>query len=78
MYKNSDGSYDIFHTEIAIVIIPTDKWVGLRPLRGPSDEKQEWRNRIGKRQRYQLNLIPCVSILFDYVKWTKILKEKKK
>lgn len=78
MYKNSDGTYDIFHSEIYITITPSDKWIGLRPLGGQSDENQQWRNRVGKKQRYQLNLFPCVSIIFYHTRWSKILKEKKK
>lgn len=78
MYKNSDGTYDIFHGEFYITIVFSDKWIGLRAIGTANIEEQRWRERIGQKQKYQLNLIPCVSIIFYHTRWSKIPKEKKK
>lgn len=78
MYKDSDGNYNVGHIDWWIVISLKDKWIGLRPYGGSNKKEELWRNRTGVTQRYQLNLLPCVSIFFDYTKWSKIKEDKRK
>lgn len=78
MHKNSDGTFDLFHLDWYGVIQPSEKWIGLRSQGSANNVEQAWRERKGKKQRYQLNLLPCVTIVFDYTKWTSTKKEKKK
>lgn len=73
-----DDFKELYHLDLYISYTPKDRWIGLRNI-GPSNEKNEdWKNRKGQEQRYQLQLIPCISMNFSIIRWTSTKEKKKK
>lgn len=73
-----DDHKDLFSIELHFAFASREMWVGLRRISTPNEIKQEWKNRIGSEQMYQLNLIPCIGVWFKRTTWKKIKEDKKK
>lgn len=77
-----DTHTTIFHFESFLTFTPKERWIGIRNYRDPEQIKEEWKNRKGTKQWYQLNLIPCLGLHFYINRWhvidPKIEKKKSK
>lgn len=74
---NDDGYHDLGSFQMYFLYSPKERWIGIRNWRRPTEIEQRWKNRIGKKQLYLFQLIPCLGIAFEITRWTPI-KEKKK
>lgn len=75
---NDDGYKDLKCFHFYFVYSPKEKWIGIRNWRQPQTKEQGWNDRIGKKQLYLLQLIPCLGIAFEVTYWTSTKKEVKK
>jgi len=73
-----DDHKHLFTVHFNVEIAPRERWIGVRRISHPSEEKQEWKNRVGSKQDWQVNILPCIGIWFSITHWKKIKEEKKK
>ena len=77
MKLNDDGYKDLGSFKLYFLYSPKERWVGIRNWRRPETQEQSWNDRVGKKQLYLLQLIPCLGIAFEITRWTSTKKEVK-
>jgi len=75
---NSEGYKDLGSFQMYFVYSPKERWVGIRNWRTPEIKEQQWKERVGEKQLYLLQLIPCLGIAFEITRWTSTKKKGKK
>lgn len=75
---NDEDYKDLGSFHMYFVYSPKEKWIGIRNWRRVEEIEQKWRDRVGKKQLYLLQLIPCLGFAFEITRWTSTKKEGKK
>jgi len=75
---NDDGYKDLGSFNFFFTYSPKERWIGIRNWRRPDEIEQQWKDRIGEKQLYLLQLIPCLGIAFFITRWTSTKKKGKK
>lgn len=73
-----EGYKDLGSFSMYFVYSPKERWVGIRNWRSPSTIEQQWKDRVGEKQLYLLQLIPCLGFAFEVTRWTSTKKKGKK
>lgn len=75
---NHEGYKDLGSFSMYFVYSPKERWIGIKNWGRPEELKEEWKHRVGKKQLYLLQLIPCLGLSFHITRWTSTKKEVKK
>lgn len=78
MVLNNEGYKDLGSFQMYFVYSPKERWMGIRNWRRSEEINEEWKHRVGQKQLYLLQLIPCLGFAFEITRWTSTKKQVKK